>query len=290
MKGLTHKQSHEMWERMREYKAEGHTMKEVADRFGVSKVYAQSKCKGIAPQRPKIERRPYIPTTERLKQVADLCEAAGLEYVGGYVSCDGFVTVKCQRCGTVFDRSMICIRKKNNVRCPKCHELEQEKKEDLKRKQNADYKTMLARQSFRRACVKFRQPTMKTCKSCGELFVADHASKIFCSDACANRTRNTAHKDKRIRAIGNAIIDKDIRLASLYERAGGVCALCGTLCDWTDFSVRKNGVVVAGNRYPSIDHIIPISRGGLHSWDNIQLAHRGCNTRKGNRVMPLIAI
>ncbi len=36
---------------------------------------------------------------------------------------------------------------------------------------------------------------------------------------------------------------------------------------------------------PSIDHIVPITRGGTHTWDNAQLAHLLCNTRKGNKVL-----
>jgi hypothetical protein len=34
----------------------------------------------------------------------------------------------------------------------------------------------------------------------------------------------------------------------------------------------------------SLDHIIPISKGGEHSYANTQLAHLSCNIRKGNRV------
>lgn len=31
-----------------------------------------------------------------------------------------------------------------------------------------------------------------------------------------------------------------------------------------------------------MDHKKPISKGGSHTWDNIQLAHHVCNSRKGN--------
>lgn len=39
-----------------------------------------------------------------------------------------------------------------------------------------------------------------------------------------------------------------------------------------------------GDNYPSVDHIVPLAKGGLHSWDNVQLAHFKCNTLKGARV------
>ena len=37
---------------------------------------------------------------------------------------------------------------------------------------------------------------------------------------------------------------------------------------------------------PTIDHIVPIARGGLHSLENCQLAHRVCNSRKGTKYPP----
>lgn len=34
----------------------------------------------------------------------------------------------------------------------------------------------------------------------------------------------------------------------------------------------------------SIDHVIPRSRGGKHTWDNVVAACRRCNVRKGSRL------
>lgn len=39
-----------------------------------------------------------------------------------------------------------------------------------------------------------------------------------------------------------------------------------------------------GGRAESIDHVIPRSRGGKHSWENVVAACRKCNTRKMNRL------
>lgn len=36
---------------------------------------------------------------------------------------------------------------------------------------------------------------------------------------------------------------------------------------------------------PSVDHVIPLSRGGAHAMHNVQSAHLGCNSRKGNSLM-----
>ena len=45
--------------------------------------------------------------------------------------------------------------------------------------------------------------------------------------------------------------------------------------------VKRGRYFIVGKNYPSIDHIVPLSWGGLHSWANVQLAHHGCNTAKG---------
>src|SRR5699024_3546232 len=31
--------------------------------------------------------------------------------------------------------------------------------------------------------------------------------------------------------------------------------------------------------------IYPLARGGMHSWDNVRLAHRGCNSEKSDELL-----
>lgn len=52
----------------------------------------------------------------------------------------------------------------------------------------------------------------------------------------------------------------------IFERDGGRCHLCGSLCDPGRFH---------------IDHIVPISRGGVHAPSNVAVAHPLCNMRRG---------
>jgi 5-methylcytosine-specific restriction endonuclease McrA len=40
-----------------------------------------------------------------------------------------------------------------------------------------------------------------------------------------------------------------------------------------------------GGAAESIDHVIPRSRGGEHSWDNVVAACRACNVRKRDRML-----
>jgi hypothetical protein len=66
----------------------------------------------------------------------------------------------------------------------------------------------------------------------------------------------------------------------LFARDRHVCAYCGAQCSEGDLTV---------------EHIVPVSRGGRHEWTNVVTACRSCNTRKGNRRpeeanMPLLYV
>ncbi|WP_369529681.1 HNH endonuclease [Bradyrhizobium elkanii] len=55
-----------------------------------------------------------------------------------------------------------------------------------------------------------------------------------------------------------------------------MCQICGDEID--------RDLVFPHPRSVSLDHIIPISRGGVHRRDNTQCAHLGCNSSKGNKL------
>jgi 5-methylcytosine-specific restriction endonuclease McrA len=73
--------------------------------------------------------------------------------------------------------------------------------------------------------------------------------------------------------LGLATIKSPASLISyLMERDHRRCGICGE-------PIRAK----TGPRRPSIDHIIPKSRGGEHELANLQAAHYVCNLSKGNR-------
>lgn len=55
----------------------------------------------------------------------------------------------------------------------------------------------------------------------------------------------------------------------IARRDGWVCGICSEH--------------VSPDEMWSIDHIVPLARGGSHSYENVQLAHFDCNTKKGFR-------
>lgn len=66
----------------------------------------------------------------------------------------------------------------------------------------------------------------------------------------------------------NAFVES-IDRSIVFEVNMGLCGICGEFVDPSDFAV---------------DHIIPLSRGGLHAYNNVQLTHVSCNLEKGSRI------
>ena len=60
-------------------------------------------------------------------------------------------------------------------------------------------------------------------------------------------------------------------------RSGNICALCG---GYIDKSLKFPHPMSA-----SVDHIIPVSKGGKSTMDNLQLAHLCCNQSKSSKVV-----
>ncbi len=79
-------------------------------------------------------------------------------------------------------------------------------------------------------------------------------------------------------------IDKSIQLKALIERDNNICHICGEACNTEDVYLNEDGKKICGEKYPTIDHVIPRSKGGRHMWSNVKLAHKKCNIIKGNRV------
>lgn len=65
-------------------------------------------------------------------------------------------------------------------------------------------------------------------------------------------------------------------LAEIAERDAWVCGLCKLPVDAT--------LAYPDPMSKSLDHIVPLTRGGAHDPSNAQLAHLRCNVSKGNRA------
>ena len=94
----------------------------------------------------------------------------------------------------------------------------------------------------------------------------------------ANRDKVRA-KDLRRRAAKQGANAGDVDLAALWEANGGLCQLC---MEPIDRSLRFPHPMSA-----SVDHILPLSKGGRHEQSNLQWTHLVENIRKGATVAQL---
>jgi 5-methylcytosine-specific restriction endonuclease McrA len=79
--------------------------------------------------------------------------------------------------------------------------------------------------------------------------------------------QNTANRRARKR---NQFVEK-IDPHVVYETHNGICGICERFVSKSKFHV---------------DHIIPISKGGLHCYANVQPAHPFCNMSKHDKILP----
>lgn len=121
------------------------------------------------------------------------------------------------------------------------------------------------------------------CKICGAVYIFgyDSNSELCCSENCERTYRNRSSYNKRQKKLrDHKKYDSSISLKGVVRKYKNMCQICGGKINWEDCSRNNNSDFVAGDKYPSVDHITPINQGGTHTWDNVQLAHRKCNQEK----------
>ena len=132
--------------------------------------------------------------------------------------------------------------------------------------------------------VNAKTPGYVACTVCKKtVWVEQHSDKKFCSHACmrkgpnAIRNKRNARHRRRLREKSSEI-HQPICLEQLMKKHRKRCKQCNTLC-----------VKPEGYNHPNegtIDHIMPLSKGGLHLWNNVQLLCRQCNSAKRDVVLP----
>lgn len=200
------------------------------------------------------------------------------EYVGGYIDIEIPFKIRCKKCGEIMD---VKFHRVGAPVCKTCSKQETKRKQEQRRAERqriAELKRAEREKARAEKPVKIKP--IHTCAVCG----GKTTRPKYCSDVCANKAENKRREIARRRKIASAMVDKDITVQGLFLRDGGKCYLCGKTCDWAD-KIEIDGTIICGNRYPSIDHVRPLSKGGLHSWDNVKLAHRICNSLKNDQVV-----
>lgn len=159
----------------------------------------------------------------------------------------------------------------------------------------------LVKADARRAARGRRVPKVhppRLCVECAEPFTPRRNDQTICSTRCRNRRVRRAqvasgvwqrrraaylkrHPEqlasaKRRRALKRGATAERFADAEIFERDGWRCGLCGRLVD----KALKYPDLFS----PSLDHVLPLSKGGQHTRANVQLAHLTCNIKKRDRV------
>ena len=74
---------------------------------------------------------------------------------------------------------------------------------------------------------------------------------------------------KRLEKHSVKKIDESVTLSSVFKKYNGECQECGIIVEYSH-PPKPNSA--------SIEHIVPLSIGGSHTWDNIELLCHKCNT------------
>lgn len=293
----------------------GHSVKETAAKFILStyQINSMVKRRGLtnnrgfrtaanAGQRAKAEQR-----------IINLLNSKGFDYLGGYTKKDCIVRIRCQRCGAVYERATNSI-KHENIICRECRKAETRKRQE-QRKQEQKVKAKAKAEQQQKEKEEARQQrehqlqlkrdqkldAVFVCKVCGKEYTPRQymdtmhltlfSNPGYCSYECKRKFENRLGKEwKKKRGVSEnhrhrakkygCEYDPSVTLKRLIERDGLRCAICGEMCDpndtsWSEFS---------GPLSPSMDHIIPMAKGGGHIWSNVQVAHLLCNSLKSDHL------
>jgi 5-methylcytosine-specific restriction endonuclease McrA len=121
--------------------------------------------------------------------------------------------------------------------------------------------------------------SMIPCAICGQAFHKNYEARRYCSRRCCaianawegwlRRSAAVSAKQRyeaRRRYAGGLTRGEQARLLAVWRRRGRRCAYCGGTPD-------------------TVDHVVPLYRGGTNREGNLARACRTCNSRKGARLL-----
>ena len=125
------------------------------------------------------------------------------------------------------------------------------------------------------------------CLNCGKEFtsVLEEPRKFCCRDCFLESIGAVKWETKREWELSDAssirrakrygVKYEHIIPVEIFKRDNWICRLCGVGVSHT--------LAYPHPMSASLNHIIPLSKNGTHTTDNVQLAHMGCSLRKSNK-------
>lgn len=95
------------------------------------------------------------------------------------------------------------------------------------------------------------------------------AELVHTTERCFRSERSSVPEPSVVRLVRYVHVPRQYRVAvnrrTVFARDGWRCQYCGAMAE-------------------NLDHVIPRSKGGPHTWENVVAACRRCNTRKEDRL------
>lgn len=130
----------------------------------------------------------------------------------------------------------------------------------------------------------------RSCKECGRVFTPEYGDKRkgFCSKECSKKYSKRKYRKEygvnhRQRARHFGCGYEHVKITQVFERDKWHCQIC-------HIKTPKNLKGTIKDNAPELDHIIPLSKGGEHSYRNTQCACRKCNIEKSNNIIGQIRL
>jgi 5-methylcytosine-specific restriction endonuclease McrA len=119
----------------------------------------------------------------------------------------------------------------------------------------------------------------RNCQECQSIFTPIYGDKrrSFCSAICLKKNTGRVQKAKR-RAKIRAVKIEAVNPIKVFKRDGWRCHICARATPMVHRGTQKPTA-------PELDHIVPLSLGGDHSYGNTACCCRQCNHRKGARIL-----
>ncbi|WP_431768408.1 HNH endonuclease [Rhizobium phaseoli] len=116
----------------------------------------------------------------------------------------------------------------------------------------------------------------RSCAECAVVFSPEYGDKrsVYCSRACSRRNSGRINRKKERARLRTQAVE-NVNPIKVFDRDGWKCQICGV-------KTPRNLRGTYDDMAPELDHIMPLSLGGAHSYMNTQCTCRKCNAAKSN--------
>lgn len=118
-------------------------------------------------------------------------------------------------------------------------------------------------------------PVARWCRPCAVIVQRQQRNAWLKARPELQRVQWQAHKQRRRAAKRTTEVER-FSVAEIYARDKWRCGIC---CKFVDRDLKY-----PDPQSPSLDHVVPLARGGAHTRANVQLAHLRCNCLKQDRI------